>query len=152
MDIFRGAVIEVCGKLDVGENVAFISLVRCRCFNIIKIGTGTRISHESQIFDTNFHYLEDINTGEHSPVSKPIIIGDFCWIGNRATISLGSVLPNHTIVASNSLVNKDLSDIGQYTLLAGTPCKIVRQNVTRVWETNLEYEYLIEELGYNPYL
>lgn len=152
VDVRRGTLIDVSGNLDIGENVIFASLVRCRCFNCIKIGAGTVISHESQIFDTNFHFLKDINTGVHSPVSKPIIIGDFCWIANRAAISSGCVLPNHTIVASNSLVNKDMSDIGQYTLLAGTPCRIVRRNVTRVWETNLEYEYLIKELGYNPYL
>lgn len=42
--------------------------------------------------------------------NKPIIIGNEVWIGNRVTINKGSIIPDQSIIASNSLVNRLLDN------------------------------------------
>ena len=56
------------------------------------------------------------------------------------SISKGGGVPNNSIVSSNTLVNKDFLD-NNSILLAGIPAKIVRKNVTRVFDTFLENKY-----------
>lgn len=91
------------------------------CSQSITIGKRASISWESQIFYTDFHYIVRDNSISNN--KKEIIIGDFCWIGNRDSIMKGSVLPNYSVVASNSVVNKDYSNYGEESLFAGLPAK-----------------------------
>lgn len=143
--ILRGASIDVRGTLKFGDDVLISSLTRIRAFNYISIGDHVRIAHENQLYDSNFHYVVDVDNPEYKPMSKPIIIGDYVWIGNRSTIGPGAVIPTYTIVASNSLVNKDMSNINPYTLIGGVPCKVLKEGVVRVWNYSLELQYQIKE-------
>ena len=78
-------------------------------------------------------------------MSRPIIIGNNCWIGNRTTINPGTIIPDFTIVTSNSLVNKDYSDIDPYTLIGGLPCKVIKSGIVRVWDRKIEHDYKLKE-------
>lgn len=146
--VLRGAFIDVWGALSLGDDVLICSLVRIRTYKRISIGSHVRITHETQIFDTNFHYVVDVDNPKFRPLAKPIAFGDYVWIGNRSTINAGSVLPSYTIVASNSLVNKDLSELKPYTIVGGMPCKVLKEGKVRVWDEALEVEYLKQELGF----
>lgn len=143
--ILRGASIEILGTLSLGDDVSIGSLSRIRAFNNISLGNCIRMAHETQLFDTNFHYVVDVENPEFRPMSKPIAIGDYVWIGNRSTVTGGGVIPSHTIVASNSLVNKDMSTIKPYTIIGGIPCKILAEGKTRVWDASLEDKYWFKE-------
>ena len=79
-------------------------------------------------------------------MSKPVSIGNFSWIGNRSTIGPGAKLPDYTIVASNSFVNKDFS-----SLIGGIPAKLIREGWTRVWDTKREFEYQKKEFPWYAY-
>ena len=107
--------------LTVGSNVAIGDMINISCFSSIKIGNNTRIAHRSQIYDYNFHYIADVYS-----LSKPIIIGDNCWICNTSSVSAGTILPNNTIVACNSLVNKDFSTIEKNSIIGGIPAKLIK--------------------------
>lgn len=85
--------------------------------------------------------MEKVDTPGYYPISKPISIGNFSWIGNRTTIGPGSILPDYTIVASNSLVNKDFSILNPYSTIGGIPAKFIREGWTRVWDTEREFTY-----------
>ena len=104
---------------------------------------------ECQIIDTSFHYIQSIGEQpiEIAPLTKEIIIGDYVWIGNRTTISKGAVIPDESIIASNSLVNKDLSENGSHCLFAGMPVKVVKRSVGRVWN-EAEESVLDKKYGY----
>ncbi len=95
------------------------------------IGNHVIISWECQIFDTNFHYMED-KFGDIYRKDGEIFIGNNVWIANRVTIAKGAKIPNDSIIASNSLVNKDLSDTVS-GLYAGCPAKLVKENVHAVF-------------------
>jgi len=60
------------------------------------------------------------------PLGRPIIIGDNCWICNTSSISAGAIIPDNTIVTSNSLVNKDFSAIEKNSIIGGIPAKLIK--------------------------
>ncbi len=108
------------------------------CFNSISIGLHCDLTWETQLIDTSFHYIK--HSGEDVPkeLTAPIVLGDYCWIGNRSTISKGTVLPNYSIVASNSIVNKDFSSFGEQCFYAGMPAKCKATDIVREYDTAKE--------------
>lgn len=137
----RGCIIDIRGLASIGDKVRLGPRCRMRIHNKLVIGNDVAISHESQIFDTNFHYIEKVANPQFVPISRPISIGSYVWIGNRTTISPGTILPDFTICASNSLVNKDFSLLPPYSLIGGVPAKFIKEGYTRVWDTKREMEY-----------
>lgn len=128
-------VIDKYALLEIGDVVSLGGGAKIRCCNHIKIGTGTGIVEECQVFDSNFHNMMDINTNIVYPANGEIIIQDFCWIGNRTTISKGTRLPDFTIVASNSLVNKDFITHNEpYIVIGGIPAKMISKNKARIYD------------------
>lgn len=146
--IRRGALIDVCGELTIGDDCVIGPRTNIRAHNNIQIGDYVRIAHETQIFDTNFHFSEDVTAPGFYPISKPISIGSYCWIGNRTTINKGTILPDYTTVASNSLVTKDYSSLEPYSLIGGAPAKFIKGNFSRVWDTKREFEYQKKEFSW----
>ncbi len=119
------------------------------CFDNIKIGNCVRITWDCQLYDTSFHYLELINNdGDIKPLTSPITIGDRVWIGNRSTISKGAFIPSDTIVASNSLVNKNWSSIDPYSMLVGQPAQPKVYGVKQIFDNNVQRE-LDNKFGYS---
>lgn len=55
----------------------------------------------------------------------PVIIGKNVWIGDKATILAGVTIGEGAIIAANSVVCKD---VPAYTVVAGNPAKIIKQN------------------------
>ena len=50
----------------------------------------------------------------------------------------GTVTPNYCVVASNSVVNKDYTPLGNNILLGGIPAKLIKKNYSRDWEGEKE--------------
>lgn len=69
-----------------------------------------------------------------------VIIGDSCWVGNKVTINKGTVLPNQTIVAGSSLVNKDFTQYGEAATIGGLPAKFITQGIRRIVNLKKEVE------------
>lgn len=126
--------VENNGKLTFGNRVRIGANSKIICEDKITFGNEIGISWESQVFDTNFHYTKDINSGNIFPKTAPIVIGSYNWFGNRVNIMKGTITPNNTIAASNSLLNKDYTYIPAYSVLAGTPAKLVKSGIKRMFE------------------
>lgn len=121
--------------LSIGDNFLINYSSKIACYEKISIGSHCRISWESQIFDTDFHYISD-ETGNIRRNKEPIYIGNEVWVGNRVTISKGAHLCDKSIVASNSLVNKNFESLsGVY---AGCPAKLVAANKYRILDCSTE--------------
>lgn len=140
---FQGTYVYVAegSTLSLGTKGTFIgSDTKIICRDQITIGDCVEITWECQIYDTSFHYIKQEGK-DVEPLTKPIIINDYAWIGNRSTISKGCILPSHTIVASGSLCNKDYSEFGQNCLFAGTPAKCKATDIDRIYSYNEEKIY-----------
>lgn len=114
----------------IGDNAEII------CKIDIRIGEHTDITWDCQMEDYASHPIVNLENNKIKNLYRPIIIGDYCWIGNRTTIQPGTRLPERIIVSSNSLLNKDYIGIGirPNTLIGGMPARILRENVRRDYE------------------
>ena len=129
------------GYLEFGKTGSMVgSNCKIICFDRIIVGDNVRMTWECQIIDTSFHYVEQIETKKVSSLTKPIIISDNCWIGNRTTISKGTILPSYSIVTSNSLVNKDYTEYGSNCMFAGCPARF-KMKCKKIYDIEQEKEY-----------
>ena len=148
--IFRGQgligtgnkiVVGVNAVLDIGKNFKITDLCNIGCFSKIRIGEQSRIVHRCQVFDSNYHYVANFEKGFVPRMRKPIIIGKGCWICNSSSIVGGVILPDFTIVASNSLANKDYSNIPESSIIGGIPAKFISTGFRKV-----EHSRIISEI------
>lgn len=130
----RGTHMEINGTIHV-EDYSYIG--DCGCIKVAKfvhLGYGLRVGNNTTIMDTDFHYV--INTANRlvKDNSLPIIIGDNNWIGGNCIIKKGTKTPKGTIVAGPySMLSKDYTKlIPEYSLVAGSPAKLLVENVRRV--------------------
>ena len=114
-------------ELTLGDGFKISSGSRIICYKSLKIGRNCRISWDSQIIDTDFHRVFDKNSHHINP-DQEIRIGDNCWIGNNSFIQKGSILGNMIVVASNSMVNSQITE--DNVILAGSPAKIIKTSIT----------------------
>ena len=91
----------------------------------ICIGNDFRISWDSQIFDTDFHFLKKVTTGKTYTRKKSVIIGDNVFIGNSSTIGKGTKIPSGCVISCCSKVTGDYSIDGENLLIAGNPAKVL---------------------------
>ena len=66
-------------------------------------------------------------------VSKPVSIGDGCWIGEKVCILPGVTIGKKCIVGAGSVVTKSIPD---YSIAVGNPAKVIKQYnfETHNWE------------------
>lgn len=120
------------GILDLGDKIRLADMCNIGCYSRITIGNTTRIAHRSQIFDSNYHYLANLEKHIVPQIIKPIVIGNNCWICNSTSISKGAKIPDFTIVASHSMVGKDFSDLEKGSVIGGVPAKLMARNTYRI--------------------
>lgn len=143
ISFFQGSYIMVAHNAQLifgkGDHPACGANLRIFCFNQIII-EDAHITWDCQIMDSSFHYIESTdNLSEIKSLTRPVFIGKHVWIGNRSTIS-GAVIPDETIVASNSLLNKDYSSYGTNCLIAGIPGTVKKRGIRRVYDKERQSE------------
>lgn len=143
------------GVLELGSNTKIMHYVNIAAYTQVFVGANTWITHRCQIMDSNFHYVADFRKGVVRRYSRPIYIGKSCWICNTSTITGGAKIPDCTIVASNSLVNKDFSDIPPESIIGGIPAKLISSGYKRIIRGKLHSKigkYFAEHPETNEYL
>ena len=136
LSIYRDATMSVGNRVGFGANMKVV------CTNSITIGNDVRVSWFSQIFDTDFHFLYNIEKDKYYPNKKPITIGNNVFIGNNCTIAKGTVLPDGCVVSCVSKVAGDFSKEGENLLISGNPAVIIKKgvNFSSGWYPQIEAE------------
>jgi acetyltransferase-like isoleucine patch superfamily enzyme len=113
-------------EFSIGDNTYITASSIIHCANTISIGRDCAIAWGTTILDTDFHSIiyED---GKQNSISKPIKIGDKVWIGCNCTILKGVTIGDNSVIAANSLVNKD---VPPNSLVAGNPAKVIKTGVS----------------------
>ena len=149
VDIWEGVLLELGfgARLEIGDDVILGENLNIMLRKSCTIGDHCRIAFDTQIMDSDFHYMVNMETGVIKDCSAPVEIGSYNWIGNKTTIKKGTKTPDYTIVAgSNSLLSKDYKELGgglSYIVLAGCPAKIIGSGVRRIF--NFEWEHILAE-------
>ncbi len=112
--------------LSIGDNTYFAGDSKIYAVNNIKIGTNCAISWGLTLIDSDFH---TITAPIKSTKVQPISIGNNVWIGCNCTILKGVKIGDGAVIASNSVVTKN---VPPNTLVCGNPARPIKENVT--WE------------------
>ena len=73
-------------QLNIGAYTFFGGNIRIISTTNIKIGDYSRIAYDSQLVDSNFHFVYNSIKHQTAPFYKEIIIGEYNWIGNKTSI------------------------------------------------------------------
>ena len=117
------------GTIIVGDNFCITAESSIISHERIEFGNDCLLSWEIVIMDTDFHKIVD-STDTFTNPNEPIVIGNHVWIGSRCTVLKGSLIPNNSIIAANSLVNKAYKN--ENCVYGGNPLRIITENVR--WE------------------
>ena len=120
-------------NIDFGDDPAGIAIGdgcyinrRCTLFAdwgcAITLGSNVWLGPEVMLW-TGSHAIGPGSQRCGSGVSRPIVIGDGCWVGARATVLGGVTIGSGSVVGASALVMKD---IACNYLVAGVPAKILR--------------------------
>lgn len=93
----------------------------------IKIGEKCLIARGTDIRTTDSHPIWD-QEGKRINPDDSIEIGDRVWIAPETKILKGTNIGNDVVIGTRSLLNKSI--IPSNTLAAGSPAKVVRENIT----------------------
>lgn len=119
-----GACIEIVhnGKLTIGQGASNVNLT-IMCAKEITIGNGVRIGRNVSIRDYNgVHVIINDTYKNYAPVH----IGDHCWLCTGCTIMPGVTIGEGSVVAANATVTKD---VPPHSLVAGSPAKVIKENI-----------------------
>ena len=89
--------------LTIGDNVIMTSdgIILCECG--IEIGDSCRLGWNTQMMDSDFHYMKNVETGQSSQtIRKPIVIGKNNWFGNGCNIFKGFQTADYVTIGSGS--------------------------------------------------
>ena len=103
----------------------------------VTIGNDVIIATNVRIFDNNNHptsptqremmshndFYGELWTWKYAE-HKPVVIGDNVWIGEFSAILKGVTIGKGSIVASHSVVTKD---VPPYVIVAGNPARVVKR-------------------------
>lgn len=132
------------GIMTIGKYVIIASGVLLKSAHSVYIGDYTRLASGCFVMDTNAHAIKDTITGYIKRIFNDIKIGDCCWLAMNTSVTAGTKIPNYSISARNSVLNKDYSIAGNIgCFLAGSPAKILKTNVQRIFDIKTEGEAIL---------
>ena len=113
----------VTGCIKIGENVWKSFAISGGCYiqgiNGIEIGDDTIFAPGVKIISAN----HDANDLMKYKASKPIRIGNNCWIGANVVILPGVELGDNVIIGAGSVV---VTDIPSFSVAVGNPVKVIK--------------------------
>lgn len=110
------------GKCKVGAYTGIMEKTEVRVDDHLVIGDFNMISYECMIYDTNTHVTYQpevrremtrkdfplIGLESEKPETKPVVIGNDCWLGKRAVVLKGVTVGDNATIASCAIVTKDV--------------------------------------------
>jgi acetyltransferase-like isoleucine patch superfamily enzyme len=106
-------------KLIVGAHAAITNRHFIDCTNSVQIGRFTTFAGcGSQILT---HSIDLIQCRQ---ASRPVIIGEYCFVGTGSILLGGSSLPDYSVLAAGSVLNKSYTT--SYVLYAGSPARAIK--------------------------
>ncbi len=107
-----------------GDNVYFN--VNCVVLDTMKITIGSNVLFGPAVQIYAATHPLDAETRKTLEFSKPVSIGNDCWIGGGAIILPGVSIGNNCIIGAGSVVTKDIPD---HSMAMGNPAKIIKSLV-----------------------
>lgn len=98
----------------------------------IVIGEDCMFSSGVYIRTSDEHSILDLTNNTRVNIAKDICVGSHVWIGEGATLSKGSLIPDNCIIGAKSVVTKVLHK--KNSIYAGCPATIIRDKIRWIRE------------------
>lgn len=114
----KGAKISIGNNSGIGENCYLVAM------DHIYIGDNVMIGPEVMILTGGHDYNDPTKSLiAQNIITKPVVIGNDCWISARVTILPGISICDRVIIAAGSIVSKSISESGIY---GGNPARKIK--------------------------
>jgi acetyltransferase-like isoleucine patch superfamily enzyme len=115
--------------ITIGNNVVFNTDIHIGCIEKVEIGNNCLFA--SRIYITDHDHGDTTSTALSLPPAKrklsskgPVIIKDNVWVGEGVAILSGVTIGENAIIATNSVVTKD---VPANSVVGGIPAKIIKE-------------------------
>ena len=147
-------------KVEIGDHVWIGELFYAKAEGGLKIGSGTIISRNVEVWTSNHNYNSDdlmCIPYDRRFVAKPVVIGENVWIGSRVTILPGVTIGEGAVIGAGAVVSKD---VPACAVAAGNPIRVIKyrdQDVYRKLKVegkiylDVEYDYDVSSLRKSEY-
>lgn len=122
--MFRTVKIRNPKGLTIGENSSIGPNVLLDARSGLKIGKCVTIAYDAIIW--TLHH--DMNSTTFEGKGGKVTIDDYAWLCSRCIILPGVTIGKGAVVASGAVVTKDVEP---YTVVGGTPAKVVGQRAIK---------------------
>lgn len=109
-------------NIHTGENVYFN--LNCVVLDTMKITIGNNVFFGPGVHIYAASHPLEIVERRTFEVSKPVIIGDDCWIGGNTVICPGVTIGDGCTIGAGSVVTKN---IPPHSLAVGNPARVIRK-------------------------
>ncbi len=100
--------------------------------NSITIGEDCLVGWDVTIMDNDGgHAVIDSTTKVKTNNSKPIVVGNHCWLSSKVTLLKGTTIPDDCAIGYNtSVIGKSFNTTN--SIIAGNPPQVIKENIK--WE------------------
>lgn len=116
--IHMGATFYDPKHITIGEDTIIGEKVTLDGRDVLKIGSHVALASEVMIYNSQ----HDIHDPFFKPVTKPVHIGNYVFIGPRAIILPGVTIGEGAIVAAGAVVTKD---VPAFAVVGGVPAAVI---------------------------
>lgn len=125
VDVRDGATLTVSGGTMTFDGLTVISNgVLVHCEEWVHVKKHGLIAEYTTIADSRHFYTDPEQWSYKNTKTAPIDIGSDVWICPKSTVTSGVTIGDYTIVASNTVVIKDVPN---GVLVSGVPGKVIRE-------------------------
>lgn len=93
----------------------------------LEVGPDCMFAYDVEVRTSDEHSILEASSGERIKPEQSVHIGEHVWFGARSVVLKGVCIENDTVVATGSIVSRDL---GAGVVAGGIPAKEIRDGVT----------------------
>ena len=108
-------------RLDIGDRTVLNYGIDISAVKEVRIGADCLLGTHVSILDNDFH---ELTARDRMPESRPVLIADGVWIGNRVLILPGVSIGAGAAVGAGSVV---MTDIPERCLALGNPARVIKK-------------------------
>ncbi len=132
------------GNLRIGDKCVFGKDNVVNCYLDIEFGESTIVADWVYVCDFD-HVYADITRPikDQGIVKTPVRIGPDVWMGTKVTVLRGVTIGQGSVVAANSVVNRDVPPM---SVVGGVPAKVLKNRV-EMYEAGAARRAALEDIA-----
>lgn len=108
------------GAIEIGDRTFVNYGVSIQAGRLVSIGADCLLGSYVNILDNDWHGIEDRRL---LPQSRPVILEDNVWLGNRVIVLPGVMIGKDSVVGAGAVV---VTDVPPRSVAVGSPARVVK--------------------------